>query len=224
MTDGLGWSAESVALCASPMLPFDLNAAGRYTGSFTGGDNGVFQAVIGRQGQILAVAISGNTGLPLAGMGIVQPDGRFALPMQGTTSVGATFSGQLNATTGAITGTWVSAASGIAGTWQGARSAAAGAGNSAAYAGPYVLSYTGFDRGTIYLHIDLDGAVRGTIQSADLGRAYDVVGTVDRLGQIMAVARVGSLSLALMISSDGSVSGSVSLGTNPVAMVTGHRR
>jgi hypothetical protein len=222
MTVGLGWIAEGLALCSSTVDGLDERRVGRFTGSFTGSDTGTFQAVIGRQGQIVGVGFSEAAQHWLSGRGTVQKDGNFALSLQGSTSSGATFTGQVDAVTGVIRGTWSSAAISGVGTWAGNK--ASSLGGATALAGPYVLTYSGLDAGLIYLHVDLDGAVRGTIKSQSLATSLDLIGTVDTVGRVTAAAREGGVGVSLLILGTGSIAGTLAVGATTIGNATGNRR
>lgn len=96
--------------------------AGTWDFAIAGDDQGKGTAVIDAQGHISGVGSAARLNEPLLVSGQVEPDGKasFTARPRGTTSSGASFTGQLN-TTGRGTGRWQNTAVGLSGNWSAQR-------------------------------------------------------------------------------------------------------
>ena len=91
--------------------------AGTYGGSFSGDDEGMFQAVILQDGTATATAHSNRYGLTFTSTGKISDDGTIFL---GSASTGAEFGGTVNRE-GVLTGTWKNTPQKLAGSFQGGK-------------------------------------------------------------------------------------------------------
>lgn len=92
--------------------------AGEWTGTFSGGDSGIWTAVIGNDGTVTGDAFSNSAQQSLPLSGTIDTKGDFRATV-GTAQNGATFEGTFASDTSS--GTWENAADQISGTWQGSR-------------------------------------------------------------------------------------------------------
>ncbi len=83
--------------------------AGSYSGTFTGADTGTWSATITTSGVVSGTGYSAALGVSFAVTGQVTTSG--ALTM-GSVTAGSTFTGNINSTTGATSGTWTDGYSG----------------------------------------------------------------------------------------------------------------
>ncbi len=111
-----------VMLCFSCSISFadtekiDLEYKGTYSGTFSGTDSGTWTATIASTGKITGTVTSILSGkLAVTGQGL--SSGAISL---GNVSSGATFTGMINLTTGATSGTWVNTFYGDSGIFSGA--------------------------------------------------------------------------------------------------------
>lgn len=110
---------ESAYSNSAPTAPDNMgNSAytGKYSGTFTGDDNGTFQVDVGQDGNIRLVGNSRGTNQTFTGTGKINRDGSLGISV-GSVSTGATFQGSVNPKTGAMYGTWKN--SGLAGNFSG---------------------------------------------------------------------------------------------------------
>ena len=91
--------------------------AGNYSGTFSGGDSGSWVLTISSTGAISGSGVN-SRGVSGSMSGQSSADGAITM---GVVSSGASFTGSINAATGAISGTWSDSLSGKSGTWSGTR-------------------------------------------------------------------------------------------------------
>ena len=96
--------------------------AGTYSGTFSGGDSGSFTAVIAPSGSISLTGSSSVEGA-ISGSGQVDLTGSLQMTA-GATSTGSTFSGTIDPTLGALSGTWSNSEFGVNGNFSGTRTSA----------------------------------------------------------------------------------------------------
>ena len=92
--------------------------AGEWSGTYSGGDRGTWNATIGETGTVSGEAFSNNSQQSLPLTGTIATDGEFRATA-GTAENGATFSGTF--TVGSSSGTWENTAAQVSGTWTGSR-------------------------------------------------------------------------------------------------------
>jgi hypothetical protein len=104
------------ALVTAPVFSF----VGEYTGSYTGDDKGQFSAKIGNDGNITGTGKSTLENIDFSISGKIAPGGGVTMQIGvGNTSYGATFKGEINLVTGAMTGTWTNLQFAESGTFAG---------------------------------------------------------------------------------------------------------
>ncbi len=91
--------------------------AGNYSGTYAGGDAGTWTCTIDSKGVIAAQGVTSSAD-PFSGAGTCDANGKITF---GATDIEATFNGQINASTFAITGTWNNTSSQISGTFVGTK-------------------------------------------------------------------------------------------------------
>jgi len=92
---------------------------GNWKGTYTGADNGTWNATVGNDGKFTGTATSAMApNFPFAITGTVSNDGKLSATY-GYLNYTATFKGQL--TGESASGTWAVDSAGIAGTWTGTR-------------------------------------------------------------------------------------------------------
>ena len=91
---------------------------GSWSGTFSGGDSGVWSAIITEEGTVTGDAFSNTAQESLPLNGTISTEGSFRATA-GTAENGATFSGTF--TVDSSSGTWENTADQISGTWMGAR-------------------------------------------------------------------------------------------------------
>jgi hypothetical protein len=91
--------------------------AGNYAGTYAGGDAGTWTCTIDTKGAITASGVTSSAD-PFSGVGTCDANGKINF---GATDIEATFNGQINVSTFAITGTWNNTSSQISGTFVGTK-------------------------------------------------------------------------------------------------------
>ena len=92
--------------------------AGEWSGTFSGGDSGTWNATVGETGTVSGEAFSNNAQQSFPLTGTIDTDGAFRATV-GTAENGATFSGTF--TEDSSSGTWENTAAQVSGTWMGTR-------------------------------------------------------------------------------------------------------
>ena len=100
--------AQSVAMVQGGQLPSGL--IGNFAGSFSGGDQGTFNAVIGTNGVVSGSGYSSKFNVGFIASGIVTASGDMSMSAAGQAG-SATFTGRIDERTGQLSGQWQWAAS-----------------------------------------------------------------------------------------------------------------
>ncbi|WP_127137074.1 hypothetical protein [Flagellimonas oceanensis] len=95
-----------------------IDFAGNWSGTFTGGDNGTWNAIIDASGTVEGEAYSNNLQQSLPLNGSVDTSGDFRATV-GTATNGATFEGAFASDQGS--GTWENSTDQVSGTWTGSK-------------------------------------------------------------------------------------------------------
>jgi hypothetical protein len=184
-----------ILFTAVPALCGGSNYAGTYSGTFTGGDSGLWIALIESSGDVLFISWSTVYEIVDGALNeTISASGEISAVTQNGADLDITVD-----LDGTVAGTWTG--SGLNGTFTGDKCDAS---LLTQLAGVYTGSISGGATGTFSLTVDSDGRVNGTITTAD--GSQSVVGGLDDDSNLILAADNGTGILG-SISADGTLNG-----------------